>query len=729
MNRYLKELPTTMRFQLIVCFVVFSFFIACAPTPSEQHLMGAGGNWSHYLGDKGSSQYSHLTQISQENVNQLETAWTYTLEGADPQGRSQIQCNPLVINGVLYGSSAQLHFFALDASTGKEIWRFDPFKGEKSVGGLGVNRGLMFWESGEDKRILCTAGAFLYALNAGNGELISTFGEGGKVSLHEGLGAEAQDLVVLSNTPGVIYRDFLIMGMRVSEGLPAAPGHIRAFNVRTGTLEWIFHTIPKPGEFGYDTWPEEAHTYIGGANSWAGMSLDEERGIVYVPTGSAASDFYGGNRKGENLFANCLIALDAETGERKWHYQTVHHDIWDRDLPAPPNLLTVTHKGKKIDAVAQITKSGFVFLFDRVTGEPLFPIEERPVPNSLLKGESAWATQPIPVKPPPFARQFFTSDSASNLSEAGYQKIVETIGKVRTGKQFIPPSEEGTMIFPGFDGGGEWGGAAVDPSTNWMYVNANEMPWILTMFELLPEESDNPVLSGRNTYVKYCASCHGTDRKGGSYMGEIPSLVEVKTRLSSEQIVQTIQKGKGVMPAFSWMEEEQVENISQFLFASQKELIELPKQSSAGEIGRDVIYGHTGYNRFKDDEGYPAIKPPWGTLNAIDLDKGELVWKIPLGEFPELTERGISPTGTENYGGPVVTAGGIIFIAATLDEKFRAFDKENGNLLWETQLPAGGYATPSTYEIDGKQFVVIACGGGKMGTPSGDTYVAFALPE
>ena len=680
-------------------------------------------------GDKGSSQYSHLNQVTKENVSTLEIAWTYANKGADPDGRSQIQCNPLVISGVLYGSTAKLHFFAVNGATGEEIWRINPFGEGEEASPFGVNRGLMYWESGEDKRILCTAGPYILAVDAETGNPIPTFGKEGKVSLHEGLGEKAQNLVVLANTPGVIYKDLLIIGMRVSEGLPAAPGHIRAFNVRSGELEWIFHTIPQPGEYGYETWPEEAYTYIGGANSWSGMSLDEERGIVFVPTGSAAADFYGGNRKGENLFANCLIALDAETGERIWHYQTVHHDIWDRDLPAPPNLLTVTHQGKEIDAVAQITKSGFVFLFERETGKPLFPIEERPFPSSDLKGESAWETQPIPLKPPPFARQFFTQDSISQISSNAHQKMVERLSEVRTGQQFIPPSEEGTMIFPGFDGGGEWGGAAVDPTSNWMYVNANEMPWILTMFELLPEETANDLLSGRNSYVRHCASCHGTDRKGGSYMGEIPSLEGISSRLSAQLLSQTIQKGKGVMPAFGWMKEKQVQNISKFLLASQKEILELPDQKPSAAVGEEILYGHTGYNRFKDANGYPAIKPPWGTLNAIDLNKGEIVWKIPLGEFEELSKQGIPPTGTENYGGPVVTAGGLIFIAATQDEKFRAFDKENGELLWEAQLPAGGYATPSTYEVNGKQYVVIACGGGKMGTPSGDSYVAFALAE
>ena len=711
-------------------FLLIPLLLYACSSPSEgpvSRTSAANKEWGYYLGDPHSSQYSQLDQITPENVKTLEVAWTYSPGETDPNGRTQIQCNPLMIGGKLFGSTAQLHFFALDAQSGQELWSFDPAGGDITQGGLGVNRGLMYWESGEEKRILCTAGSYLYALDAETGNIISSFGDSGKVSLKTGLGEASKSLIVLSNTPGVVYKDIVIIGTRVNEALPAAPGHIRAFDVRTGELRWIFHTIPQPGEYGYDTWPEEAHTYIGGANSWSGMSLDRDRGIVFIPTGSAAADFYGGNRKGANLFANCILALNAESGERIWHYQTIHHDIWDRDLPAPPNLVTVTHGGKKIDAVAQITKSGFVFVLDRETGEPLFPVEEVPTPSSELIGEDAWPTQPVPVKPQPFARQLFTEDSISRITEGSYPLIQQRLGEVKTGRQFIPPSEEGTIIFPGFDGGGEWGGAAVDPESGWMYVNANEMPWILTMFKLLPEGEGTGLMAGRNSYTRFCASCHGVDRKGGSFMGEIPSLEAIKSRLTLQDIIHIVQKGKGVMPAFSWMKEDRIEEITQFLFASEAERSALP---SAGETSQseEIAYGHTGYNRFTDEEGYPAIKPPWGTLNAINLNTGEIEWKIPLGELEELTQRGIPPTGTENYGGPVVTKGGLIFIAATKDEKFRAFDKQSGELLWETQLPAGGYATPATYEIAGKQYVVIACGGGKMGTPSGNSYVAFALP-
>ncbi len=695
---------------------------------SEYQDPYAGSDWPSYLGSKGSSQYSTLDQIHTGNVDQLTVAWEFRSGDADASNRSQIQCNPLIIDGILYGSTPKMIFFALNAADGSLLWTFNPYEG-KEVSSLGVNRGLVYWESGSEQRLLCATGATLYAIDPSNGQLIPSFGEEGMVDLYKGLGRDVEGLDILANTPGVVYDNLLIMGTRLSETNPAAPGHIRAYHIITGEMEWIFHTIPHPGEFGHDTWPKGSWERAGGANAWAGMSVDEERGIVFIPTGSATSDFYGGDRKGENLFANCLIALNAKTGKRIWHFQTVHHDIWDRDLPAPPNLVTVTHDGQKIDAVAQITKSGFVFLFDRENGSPLFPIKEIPVPNSNLRGEETWPTQPVPTAPPPFARQYFTAEDASDISPEVNQEIKEKLAQVRTGKRFIPPSLEGTVIFPGFDGGGEWGGAAFDPTSGWLYVNANEMPWILTMFEIYPDDGNKTISLGRNSYAQFCSSCHGIDRKGGSYMGEIPSLVEIELRKSKKGIMEMIQYGKGVMPGFPWLDENRIEAIADFLIETEPEdnlVMQVAREETAGRIPK---FAHTGYNRFKDENGYPAVKPPWGTLNAIDLNKGEIVWKVPLGAFEELTEKGIPPTGTENYGGPIVTAGGLIFIAASQDEKFRAFDKKTGKILWETDLPVGGYATPSTYAVDGRQYVVIACGGGKMGTKSGDTYIAFSLPE
>ncbi len=684
--------------------------------------------WEVYLGDNTSSQYSSLDQINRENVARLDVAWVYHAGDADTTGRTQIQCNPIVIDTVLYATSPKLKVFALHAATGAEIWTFDPFAEDTTVQeGPGVNRGVVYWADGDDARILFSAGSKLYALDARTGRPIPTFGAGGAVDLRDGLDRDVTGLFVAARTPGIVYRDLLIQGTSLSEGPATAPGHIRAYDVRTGRIRWIFHTIPHPGEFGYETWPEDAYERVGGANAWSGLSLDARRGLVFLPTGSAAFDFWGGNRKGENLFANAVLALDAATGERRWHFQTVHHDVLDRDLPAAPNLVTVEHAGRRIDAVAQITKSGYVFLLDRETGAPLFSIEERPVPSSDLEGEVTWPTQPIPTKPPPFARQQFTEDDLTDISPEARAAVLARLRQVRSGGPFEPPSTQGTIIFPGFDGGGEWGGAAYDPATGWLYVNANEMPWILTMVPLAPA-AGGPGSRGGTLYAVHCAGCHGADRRGNAEQ-TFPSLIDLAQRFSEAEVRQQIARGKGFMPSFQFLTEAERDALVAFLFDQAGAAPEAVEVDPLGRFFAGSPYGHTGYNRFFDPDGYPAVKPPWGTLNAIDLNRGEIVWQVPLGAFPELTARGLPPTGTENYGGPVVTAGGLIFIGATKDERFRAFDKATGAVLWETTLPAGGYATPATYEVRGRQYVVIAAGGGKMGTRSGDAYVAFALPD
>jgi len=693
--------------------LLVALFIAC--NQSDEKYSG----WRIKGGTSDGIQYSQIDQINKENVNQLQVAWTYKSGDADTvNNRTQIQCNPIVVDGVLYATSPSLKAFALDASSGKPLWKFEP---AETNTGLGVNRGVTWWEEGEDKRILYTFGEYLYALNAQTGKKIETFGTEGRVSLKEGLGDRAFNLMVLSNTPGVIYKNLIIMGTRVHEGPIAAPGYIRAFDVKTGKLAWTFHTIPHPGEFGYETWPADAWKRIGGANSWAGMTVDQERGLVFAGTGSASFDFYGGNRHGENLFANCVLALDAETGKRRWHYQTVHHDIWDRDLPASPILVTVNHGNEKKDAVAQVTKSGFVFLLDRESGKPLFPVEEIPVPPSDLDGEQAWATQPIPVKPPPFARQVFTEDMITSFT-ADTGAIKEKFKELKTGRPFIPPSKEGTIVFPGFDGGAEWGGPSYDPNNGTLYVNANEMPWILQMVDVRMKE-DSWV--GISLYRTNCATCHGLERGGDGHV--YPSLRNLQAKYSKESLMKFMLTGKGVMPAFAHLSEKERDAISRYVLDLEERTTEEKKGSF--ERAPDILYSNTGYNRFLTSEGYPAVEPPWGTLNAIDLNKGEIKWQVPLGEFKELKEKGIPATGTENYGGPVATLGGVIFIAATRDEKIRAFDSSNGKILWEHDLPAGGYATPAVYNIRGKQYLVIACGGGKMGTRSGDKYIAFALPD
>jgi quinoprotein glucose dehydrogenase len=690
-------------------------------------VRAADADWSAYLGDKASSHFSTLRQITPHNVSRLEVAWTYRAGGADPNNRSQIQCNPLVVDGVLYGTTPDLQAFAVDAASGRELWRFDPAAGKAFPKG-GVNRGLVLWGRGDEARLFYSNDHFLHALDPKSGRRIAGFGNGGSVDLKGDLGRDVGTLALQSTTPGVVFGDLLVMGMRLGEGpAPAAPGHIRAYDVRTGRVVWRFNTIPQPGEEGYETWPPDAYRHIGGANVWAGFALDESRGIVYCPTGSAAFDFWGGNRIGKNLFANCLVALDARTGRRLWHQQLVRHDLWDRDLPAPPNLITVTRGGRKIDAVAQVTKSGHVFTFDRVTGEPVFPIQDVAVPPSDLAGESAWPTQPLPVKPAPFARQVFGYSEITDLSPGSHRTLLEQFVRIRPHVPFQPPSREGTVIFPGFDGGAEWGGAAADPE-GILYVNANEMPWILTMVETKRTDSGMPA-DGAAIYTQICAACHGVDR-AGNVAQNVPSLATVSQRLKKSDVLAVLKTGKGVMPSFDFLSESQRGAVADHLLGATGTAPSASREELGGaDVLGQIPYTHTGYNRWLDTNGYPAVKPPWGTLNAIDLNTGEFRWKVPLGEYPELSARGVAKTGTENYGGPVVTAGGLVFIAASRDEHLRAFDRKSGRELWKAPLPAAGFATPATYSVQGRQYVVIACGGGKIGRKSGDAYVAFALPR
>lgn len=693
-----------------------------APGLSGPKDLSVYTEWSSYLGDPGRMHYSSLDQINRDNISDLEVAWIYHSEDEIPTGR-YTQCNPLVIDGVLYGSSPTLKIFALDAGSGRRIWQFDPYEGTDTKS---FNRGLCYWEEGDDRRILFTAKEYLYALDAETGSPVSEFGRQGRIRISYGARWEEKGLLYENLTPGVIYKNTIILGSLNRETLPSQPGRIFAYDVISGEPKWVFNSIPVPGDFGYETWGDTAaYRFIGGANNWSGMTVDEERGIVFVPTGSAAFDFYGGNRKGANLFANTLLALDAETGKRIWHYQFVHHDLWDRDLPAPPNLVTVTRNGKKVDAVAQITKSGHVFLFGRETGEPLFPIEEEAYPTSDLRGEETWDSQPLPVLPPPFARQRFTESDINPFSNQK-DSLLQVLSEIRSDGQFIPPSVEGTMMFPGFDGGGEWGGAAWDPASGILYVNSNEMPWILKMIELEEDKIDTHAESGKSIYQKNCMTCHGADLKGSSFHGDAPSLIDLKSRMKAEELSEIIKNGRGSMPSFTFLNEFQMVSVSDYLLEEESADSE---ETKVDPEEQSLPYGFAGYQRFTDGDGYPAVKPPWGTLNAIDLDKGEIKWQVPLGEYEELTERGIPKTGTENYGGSVVTAGGLIFIAATKDKYFRAFDKNTGEELWKYELPAAGLATPSVYSVDGRQYVVLAATGGKIVKEFSDTYIAFTLKE
>lgn len=695
-----------------VC-LVFFFFPACQNSTSHT-------TWQVYRGDKASSGYSALNQVNTTNVDQLEPAWTYHCGDAREGNRSAIQCNPIVINNIMYITSPRLKLIALEAGTGKELWKFDPFVNEEATG---VNRGVTYWEDGADKRIFFSAGAWLYALDAVKGTLVNSFGNNGKVDLREGLGREPSALSVWATSPGIVYKNLLIQGTALGEGYDAAPGFVRAYDTRSGKIVWTFHSIPQPGEFGYDSWEPGAYQQAGGVNCWAGMSLDEEKGIVYLPLGSPAFDFYGGNRKGQNLFGNCLVALHAATGERRWHYQLVHHDLWDYDLPAPPVLVNITHQGKKIEAVAQVTKMGMVFLFDRVTGQPVFPIEEKPVPASSLLGEQTSATQPFPVKPKPFVRHAYGDSDVIRLSDSSYSYVAEKIKYAKKGSIYIPPDTVGVVQFPGTRGGAEWGGASVDPTTGILYVNANEVPLLVKMKAVSMAEAGGATRGEKIYTLNNCTMCHGADRKGTPVY---PSLLNLKEKYTEKQVNDLLLNGKGQMPAFPNLEATDKKDLVDFLFEKAGNRQATTKDSAANQYR----YVHNGWVVLTDPNGYPGVQPPWGTLNAIDLNKGDILWQIPLGEYPELVQKGIATTGTPNLGGAVVTAGGLLMIGATRDEKFRIFDKQSGKLLWQYKLPAGGYATPATYMVDGKQYIVIAAGGGgKVGSPSGDAYIAFALKK
>lgn len=580
---------------------------------------GTNVDWANVGNDKGGMRYSGLTQINRKTVKDLKPSWTYNTGDAEARGTT-IECTPIVVDGVMYITTVKLKVVALNAATGKPIWEYD-------TKARGVNRGVAYWSNGNKRRIIsATPDGKMVSLDARTGTLDASFGNNGVVELRDGMEGDLSKQQYGSTSAPAIFENLIIVPIICSEGQPGAPGDIRAFNVETGKPVWRFRTVPQPGEFGNETWTNGGWKDRSGTNAWSGYTLDVKNGIVFAGIGSAAADFYGGDRLGENLFANSTVALDARTGERKWHFQTVHHDLWDHDLPCPPVVCTVTHKGKKIEAVAQPTKTGYIFVFDRKTGKPLFEVKEVPTQPSDLIGEQAWPTQPIPVKPPALSPTAVTE--FTDISPAARDFILEKVKTLRYGKQFTPPSVEGTLMAPGFHGGATWSGASVDPETGILYINTNNVPCVYKM-----KKND----------------------KGG--------------------------------------------------------------------------YDFQGYDFFSDQDGRPGVKPPWGHLTAVNLNTGKFAWRNVFGEYPDLKAKGMKPTGTQNFGGTIVTAGGLVFVGATMDEKFRAFDKANGRLLWEYQLPAGGYATPSTYMVNGKQYVVIACGGGgKLGTKSGDSFIGFALP-
>ncbi|MEQ1579757.1 MAG: PQQ-binding-like beta-propeller repeat protein [Steroidobacteraceae bacterium] len=690
----------------------------------------ADADWPAYGGHETGDRYSGLTQITPANVTSLKVAWR-----VDHAGTGESQTQPLVVGGTVYTYTPDHKVLALDAATGERRWQFD-----SGLVGTGPARGLTWWTDGKTSRVFASVMNYLFALDPATGTPLQDFGVQGAVDLRQGLRGDPHDHFVALTSPGIVYKDLLIVGFRTSETMPAPPGDIRAYDVRTGELRWTFHTLPEANEPGAGSWPGDARATSGAANNWVGMVIDAGRGIVYVPTGSAVPDFIGIDRKGDNLYANSLLALDAATGKRLWHFQLVHHDIWDRDPPSPPVLLTIRRNGKQIDAVAQTTKQGFVFVFDRVSGEPLFPVEERAYPASSLPGEVASPTQPFPVLPEPIARQRLTEDMLTTRTPEAHAAALDRFRTMRSDGQFVPLAlGKPTVVFPGFDGGAEWGGAAVDPRSGVLYVNANDVAWT---GELAPNVPVTGVAA--SLYQVQCAACHGVERKGSP--PAFPSLVDVGRRLPAADVVTVIRDGRGRMPPFGALGAESIALLQDYLVTGNDRPLPSPVASAgpvtAAQAGREPMtrtlrnpsspgkYRFTGYQKFLDADGYPAIVPPWGTLNAIDLNTGKYLWKVPLGEYPELVAQGMKDTGSENYGGPVVTEGGLVFIGATVfDHKLRAFDSRTGKVLWQYELPYAGTATPAVYSVAGKQYVVISTSNARnRNAPQGSALIAFSLP-
>lgn len=701
----MQILPKLIRNASSTILLIAVLLAACRDTGREEGLIYQ--SWETVSGDPGITRYSSLDQINTSNVSELELAWRYNT--GDAMDRSDMECNPIIVNGILYATTPNLDLVALNAATGAEKWRFsdtgeitkDPDTNRGQY--YGLNRGVAYWTDGVDKRILYSRGKYIFAVNADTGLPINDFGENGRVDMREGLSKPAPFVGIANPAAGVIYENLFIVGSRGNTA-----GQVRAYNVRSGKMEWLFNLIPHPGDRFEDTWPEGAWQKVYGANVWGGLSVDVKNGLVFCATAGPKPDYFGWQYPGKNDLANSVVALNAKTGEYVWHFQEIKHDIWDLDLPAPPTLVTVERDGKQVDAVAQVSKTGNTFLLDRLTGESLFPLIEKEAPRSDIPIEQPWPTQTVPLLPPPFTRQEVTLDQLTTLSPEANAIAVKRFEESRSG-WFMPVSPRGSIMY-GVMGGAEWPGPAFDPTTGILYVAGSNLPFNIKLDPVLGEAAKGAVIFGGT-----CTQCHAIERLGGR-----------ARKYEREGLKALLNTGRGAMPSFTHLGEEAIEQIMDFIYTDQE-------KAKSEPVDPDFIpqnYTFRGFTRFNDDEGYPAVKPPWGTLSAIDLNKGEILWQSPIGEYEELTRRGIAPTGTPLYGGPTVTAGGLVFIGGSADERLRALDKQTGEILWETRLPFAAYSNPSIYEIGGKQFIVIAAGGGgKNNTPSGDAYVAFALPN
>jgi quinoprotein glucose dehydrogenase len=710
---------------------------------SEKVVRGAHLTWGDYAGDADASQYSGLSQINRSNVSQLRVAWTYSTGDGN-----KYLFNPIVVDRTMYVLAQNNSVVALDATTGRQLWIHTTGAQTQLI----TNRGINYWESTDraDRRLLFAVDNFLEEIDAKTGRAILNFGDHGRVDLRKGLGRDPATLtLVQSTTPGRVFEDLLILGSATNEEYASGPGDIRAYDIRSGRLVWTFHTVPHPGELGYDTWPKEAWKTVGGANAWSGLSLDEKRGIVYVPTASPKYNFYGADRTGANLFGDCLLALNARTGKLIWYFQMVHHDIWDYDNGTAPMLLTVRHNGRLLDVVAQVGKEGFVWVFNRETGEPLWPIEERAVPKSEMPGEVTWPTQPFPLQPPPFARQSFTEKDLSPFMEPEErEQLRRTIEGARNEGIFTPPGVTDTIEMPGNNGGANFQGAAVDPRNGTLFVVSKDLPCLLKLELDTPEnlaEGRSQEERGQAVFQSQCRLCHGADLRGRP--PAVPALIDIGARVSAEDLRGVITHGRGPMPAFPMMSDVRLDSLLAYLLHPERAPARSAANSSSGpsdsaaSLPPEKLQYRSGFGFMFTQSGLPAIAPPWTTLTAYDLNQGTIKWQIPLGEVPELASKGFKSTGSHfPKVGPVVTAGNLIF-TGTRDRKVRALDSATGKILWETEVRAGLEGMPAVYQIDGREYVVFCAaaqattrthdvpGHPAMRTPIPGTYVAFALPD